>query len=205
MTEIVKNFTYNLPDEPGVTTTNNNEVVNAVYTGPRYIYVFLEEDNTPSQHSIITDESGEDFVPMPGLTKVKIDAEEDPLMACLFKQDSFSISDTITDREETLSNGETWSYGWPMDLAVFDYSTISYENDSWTVDFESWEDGWTELKILRNSLLSNSDGKVASDVPEALRTAWTEYRQKLRDLPTYWDGIPSWKVTMPVDPDGEQG
>lgn len=205
MTDIVKSFTYNLPDEPGVTTTNNNEVANAVYTGPRYIYVFLEEDNTASQHAIITDESGEDFVPMPGLTKVKIDADADPLFASLFKPDSFSIADTVVDKEETLPNGEVYSYAWPDDLAVFDYSTIKFENGSWTVDFQSYEDDWSGLISLRNSLLENTDGRVASDVPESLRTAWTEYRQKLRDLPTYWDGIPSWKVTMPSDPDEQQG
>lgn len=205
MTDIVKNFTYNLPDEPGVATTNNNEVVNAVYTGPRYVYAFLNEDNTLSQHEVITDESGEDYVPMPGLTKVKIDAETDPLIASLLQPASFAITDTISEVTQTLSNNEVYSYEWPMDLAAFDYSTITYENNSWNVEFTVWEDAWDELLILRNSLLNGSDGRVASDVPEELRNAWLDYRQKLRDLPSDWSGIPSYKVTMPSDPDGEQG
>lgn len=202
MTDIVKDFTYNLPDEPGVATRDNNEVANARYTGPRYIYVFLNEDNTLNTREVITDDSGEDFVPMPGLTKVKIDAEQDPLVASLVLPAHFTLVDEQTEVEQTLSNGEIYAYDWPIDLATFDYPSINYTDGTWNIEFDVWESDWDGLKNLRNSLLAGCDGRVASDVPEELRTAWINYRQKLRDLPTDWDGIPSWKVTVPTDPDG---
>ena len=41
-----------------------------------------------------------------------------------------------------------------------------------------------ELRIVRNSLLSNSDWAVMSDSPlsESKQTEWKTYRQKLRDI-----------------------
>ena len=41
-----------------------------------------------------------------------------------------------------------------------------------------------ELRIVRNSLLSNSDWAVMSDIPlsESKQTEWKTYRQKLRDI-----------------------
>jgi hypothetical protein len=32
--------------------------------------------------------------------------------------------------------------------------------------------------------LSNSDAQIADDMPQSVKDAWIEYRQKLRDLPS---------------------
>ncbi len=42
---------------------------------------------------------------------------------------------------------------------------------------------WERIRIWRDKLLSDSDVKMVDDAPWD-KTAWAEYRQKLRDLPT---------------------
>ena len=40
------------------------------------------------------------------------------------------------------------------------------------------------VRSHRNNVLSNSDGQVAEDMPDALKEQWKTYRQQLRDLPS---------------------
>jgi hypothetical protein len=48
----------------------------------------------------------------------------------------------------------------------------------------------------RNSLLASSDWTQLPDVPEAIRLAWAEYRQALRDIPQQ-EGFPQ-TIVWPV-------
>ena len=57
------------------------------------------------------------------------------------------------------------------------------------------------IKARRNSLLAASDGKIAPDMPEALKQKWLDYRQKLRDFPTDWADVPNYLVRFPQSPD----
>ena len=45
---------------------------------------------------------------------------------------------------------------------------------------------WESIRSLRNMMLAESDWTVLSDVPmaDALKTAWINYRQQLRDITT---------------------
>ena len=42
---------------------------------------------------------------------------------------------------------------------------------------------WDDIRAHRDRELNNSDGSIAEDMPESMKTAWKEYRQKLRDFP----------------------
>lgn len=57
------------------------------------------------------------------------------------------------------------------------------------------------IKDERNAKLANSDGKIASDMPAALKEEWIVYRQKLRDMPVDWAGVPFYLVRYPASPD----
>ena len=39
------------------------------------------------------------------------------------------------------------------------------------------------VRAHRNRELTNSDGAIAEDMPDELKTKWKTYRQQLRDLP----------------------
>ena len=59
------------------------------------------------------------------------------------------------------------------------------------------------IRGLRNSRLNASDGKVADDMPAALKKEWEDYRQKLRDIPQDWAAVPNKLIKYPTAPDGE--
>ena len=42
---------------------------------------------------------------------------------------------------------------------------------------------WDMVRAHRNRELTNSDGAIAEDMPDELKTKWKTYRQQLRDLP----------------------
>lgn len=60
-------------------------------------------------------------------------------------------------------------------------------------------DEW--VRRMRNTLLAQSDGKIAPDMPEELKQAWLTYRQKLRDLPVDLAEVPNWLIRFPKSPD----
>jgi|TARA_R110002095_G_scaffold211342_1_gene199430 hypothetical protein len=57
------------------------------------------------------------------------------------------------------------------------------------------------IRDERNSRLAASDSKLASDMPESLRTIWLNYRQRLRDLPSEWADTPNHLIKFPISPD----
>ncbi len=86
---------------------------------------------------------------------------------------------------------------------------IVYDKQSVTVDYKAplkffenkreYSDEW--LRSVRNSKLAASDGKIAPDMPEALKQQWLDYRQKLRDLPDDWLEVPNYLVRFPRSPE----
>lgn len=86
---------------------------------------------------------------------------------------------------------------------------IVYDKDSVTVDytaplkfFEYKRDRGDEfIRSVRNQKLATSDGKIAPDMPSALRQQWLDYRQKLRDMPVDWAGVPGYLVRFPRSPE----
>ena len=56
------------------------------------------------------------------------------------------------------------------------------------------------IRDVRNSMLDKSDGRIASDMPEAMKQAWLDYRQKLRDLPADWLEVPNHLIRFPLPP-----
>jgi hypothetical protein len=59
-------------------------------------------------------------------------------------------------------------------------------------------DEW--VRKVRNALLTASDGKISEDMPESLKQAWLDYRQKLRDLPIDMAEVPNFLIRFPRSP-----
>ena len=57
------------------------------------------------------------------------------------------------------------------------------------------------IRKIRDSKLAASDGKIAPDMPEALKQQWLTYRQQLRDLPVDWADVPNYLVRFPRSPE----
>ncbi len=79
----------------------------------------------------------------------------------------------------------------PSIFHQFDYATKQW------IDPRTPDDLWAAVRVQRNALLSASDWTQLPDVPGATQSAWTSYRQALRDITNQPD--PS-NVTWPTEP-----
>ena len=80
-------------------------------------------------------------------------------------------------------------------------SGINTDNATPENDFRRRSDG--EIRKDRDAKLKQSDGRIAEDMPEDVKTKWEGYRQKLRDIPQDWAAVPNHLIRWPKDPDGE--
>jgi hypothetical protein len=111
-----------------------------------------------------------------------------------------------------LSEEELLQYGVavvrPVAEPSFDMLTQTCSTTVELID-EEWVQVWTvenlnqavaeqNVRDRRNQLLSDSDWTQGKDVPENISTAWTTYRQALRDISTQ-EGFP-YNVIWPSQP-----
>ena len=95
--------------------------------------------------------------------------------------DRFTYSSTLFPDDiynfESITVANPGSAG-PDDITISAFTPKEKMNG---VDFDKT---WDHVREHRNKVLANSDGMVAEDMPDALKTQWKTYRQQLRDLPT---------------------
>jgi len=204
-TTITQTFTYVCPDELRSSSVADNTTVNASYTGPSKWWVFVDAttgviENTYPFYDEAND--GENAAAPEGTTKVLVDSQQDPLVASLIDPTAFTMTTAASDVTQTLSNGETWVYSYPLEPDEFvDLDTLTYADGSWTYDMLEPEITWEMLREIRDRMLEATDGNIAEDMPAAVKQPWLDYRAALRDLPATWNGIPAHKVTLPNTPD----
>ena len=123
-----------------------------------------------------------------------------------------SFSDNMS--EEELNGWGVYSVEL-VDPPVEDFDSKVSEGEPQFID-GSWKQNWVITKLTkkelsqktedksssfrkrRDALLKDSDWTQGKDIPENISTAWAEYRQKLRDLPSQ-KGFPS-KISWPKEP-----
>jgi hypothetical protein len=95
-----------------------------------------------------------------------------------------------------------WVFVWESSVTQpFTLSQLEAKAD------ELWAaEALTKVRRMRDNLLTQSDWTQGADVPDAIKTAWTSYRKKLRDMPAdnpdaklSADGVLS-DVTWPTKP-----
>jgi hypothetical protein len=204
ITRTEKTFTYNIPDEYLHQTNDLGKTATWTYTGPDKMWIFVDnETNKILSRFHYTERDNGAEVPTPeGMTKILVDANEDPLLASLLHNevDYFSLG----RHETTLPDGSVY---WHTDPLPPDhaYELIDIEYDTETNKLKKpypWKKPhitWEELIDVRNNMLRLSDSKYRVASPEEL-PEWEEYRQKLRDLTTTFNGIDPWMIPFPVEP-----
>jgi hypothetical protein len=112
---------------------------------------------------------------------------------------------TITCNVTLAETGEVISFTASPDDAE-EYGRVLYEQLNttdlasvapFTDEARATQDAYL-ARLKRNTLLSNTDWTQTNDVPEATKTAWTTYRQELRDI-SLQAGFPS-TITWPTAP-----
>lgn len=109
-------------------------------------------------------------------------------------------SSTFTE-EEIADAGFTGPYEIPEYNAEIETLEWDSELSDWEIIPISDDILWERLRNRRNFILSNTDWTQLPDAPltSAKKTAWTSYRQELRDLPA--STVDPKNVTWPTQPE----
>ena len=100
-----------------------------------------------------------------------------------------------------------------FDLRTFDYDpeTKTWGTPEFSCDVcgDGQPDvnfGWDWVRQYRDSMLKACDHRIAPDAPESYLAGWSEYRQKLRDLPEAWAGVgtATHLICWPRDPEQQE-
>lgn len=208
-TIITKTFSYPIPDDYLYQTNTENKTGSYTYTGPDKLWVFVNNDTGKLYSGICYTEKddGEDVPNGIGQTKVLVTAEADPEILSMIWLGDNDYSALPTKAEE-LPDGSVYSR---VDPTPPDHTyelmdcVYNLESQTWIKPFP-WKKphmDWDTLKAARINLLAESDKIIATKILTEEQAASLEvYRQKLRDLPTTFDGIDPWKVPFPTLPDG---
>jgi len=220
-----KTVLYPVPETYLGDTQDDFDVGIATYHGPRYLRTRwqLPDENGIIQHKgshgvwSIDDPSG--LMPCPvDCVEVILDAEEHPIHAImLWGAEHPGAHIAISCGPEDIPDIEIMD---PLSITeALDPQSCKYDpvTSQWVgpefrrdvpdprdPEAEGSRFSWKIVRMHRDHLLAQSDQKVAmSDVPDAVRQPWIEYRQKLRDLPADWAdvGNATYLIQWPMDPD----
>ena len=202
MATITKMLTYSIPDMLYSLENTLGKTSTQLYEGPDEIVMWLDKETGYLMEAYAPED--EPDRPLPLNLKREILRADTDINCCKI---GLIYGGLETPKIYEVSVG-------PVDqpnATVVDPSDIRivYDKDSVTVDytaplkfFEYKRDRSDEfIRSVRDSKLAASDGKIAPDMPEALRQQWLDYRQKLRDLPADWLDVPNYLVRFPRSPE----
>jgi hypothetical protein len=207
-----KAFTFILPDEPYKDTTALNQVINAEYTGPRYLVARLENSTGIVQNAANGSDAleGLEFERFheEGHTFFVIDANENPFEAAYLT--NAYTHDEIVDPTFELPRGlGSWTYHYDdfkgglsqcfyqIDLK---YNTVSKEFTAprYRLHANSRENSFaafkTQADVIKKSLVDHADEYSAED-----KTKLQEYADWLDNLETTFHDVDHWKIPFSLD------
>ncbi len=200
MAQISVEFDLPLPNEFLVDHSfSEGKTRKYTYHGPDKIYLQIGEDGT-EKYGPLTAEDIADGRPVPAdvVEWYEVDCTTNPLVCQLRGPIVNDLQEDYTDEAYHPGSPEVpgydrYSYALPlMPGDIFDKLNIKVVDGElqvtpFTVSEKllGREDDltWDDIRKHRNMMLGMSDGQVAEDMPQDLKDAWAEYRQKLRDLP----------------------
>ncbi len=206
MRKIEKTFTYPVWDEWRKNSFENGKTGTFTYKGPEFLT--FEVGNDPDDPDNYGKESGwclweKSDLERPtaqDITRITVDCKENPLLCEIGNDDGKEEGvllrrqrewKTLWDAPEGYPDVEYTDDVEPRD--IYDESNITYDFDKqefnigihdWAATGTKMDLTWDEVRDVRDQELHDTDAKVGqADAPQAIQTAWLEYRQKLRDLP----------------------
>ena len=206
MAHIQKTVTYNMPDEYEGNTNTQGKTSTMPYDGPEQLILWIVKETGEIEQTWDKDDYTEQ--PLPLHLEVKtIDADSDEnclKIGMLFG--GFAIPKVYEvrvgpngDKNSEVVDPSDARKIYDENAVVENYliSPIPFKTD-WrhkTDDF---------IREERNGKLQECDGRVAEDMPDgAVKQAWIDYRQKLRDIPADWAAVPNHFIKWPANPDGD--
>ena len=222
---IEKSFTYKIPDEWRGTTFDQGKTGTFTYKGPRFLTLEISLETGRETGWCLWEDR--DLERPCGLDKTRITVDcslnDENALLC-------EIANDCGDPEQVKFRTErSWSIQWeapegythlwqpdevePRDIydefnIVYDFETGKFTLPLKTFAAEGMTTdlSWDDVRMVRNKMLAGADGKISEDMPQHMKDAWMEYRQKLRDLPTVLAHLPPWVAghMFPEEPKFDQ-
>jgi len=205
MANIQKTLTYSLPDVMYSSTTDLGKTSTMNYDGPSEIVLWIDKETGYLEQCHCHEEEPDCPLPLHLRREIlKADTDVNTIKIALLwggieEPKVYEVSVGPSDQPNAIIPD-------PTHIAEVYNEYALYDDYKKPLEFRKMErsayvEGWNFLRQERNHRLSNSDGKLAEDMPDSLKQQWREYRQKLRDMPVTWDGVPGNLVRFPPAPD----
>lgn len=211
ITVVTKTLTYTCPDELYSLSVAAGNTGTVTYTGPDRMWVMVDNDTNKISLPAYTSMDDGDLIPVPpGMTRIEVTADDQNglIILSLIDRSRISEPDGYTETTETMPDGSEWIIGTPIHLtsvhSIFEI-TYDFDNNTWNMPLSTSPVTWDDVLNARNGMLLASDGRIAPDMPDALKQQWIDFRQALRDLPTIFgkgtdNEVAPWKIKLPTAP-----
>lgn len=205
-----KNFTFILPDEPYKTSTTLNQVVNAVYDGPRYLVGRIDD----TTNIVINTAYGTDNLEDIDLSKyieedhsfIIIDASVNPFEAAYLT--NLYKHDLIEDPTFDLPNGlGSWTYHYDdyeggIGQCFFQHQ-LGYDKETSTFIAPPYRThALTPESVFEGAKLQSTEitaALAANDYSTEDRAKLTAHATWLKNLAKTYKGVDHWKINFPTD------
>lgn len=200
MTNISKEFTYNITDDQYSQTSHNAETATLTYTGPATVYAVLNSATNKLTGETIPEaqwDNGEYNNQDDGRYAVEVDCDSDTLVCALLGGIDPTIVPEIS--EDVPGSAIPYVRNDPM-LPDHTYEVKEVEYNPSTGEFVKpfpWKapiESWPEFISLRNNQLHNADRALSEDLPESVYNKVAKYKKYLRDLPATAGA--AWNITL---------
>ena len=187
MSNIRKEFSYDMPDREFGQTNELRLSGTVTYDGPAKMYVVIDENTNKFTGHTIDENRFETFYEVDdGMYAVEVDCNKDTLVCAIIGK--YRVLDPIPKIQEEVPNSLPYTRDDPIPPhETYDQHELEYDrgSNSWKRPFKwekpisdwEWQLGW------RNMELSRTDRKLSEDLPENIYNDMTAYRQTLRNLP----------------------
>ena len=209
ITTVTTDLTYVCPDDFYSQSVANGDTATASYTGPDRLWVFVDNATTNIELPAYSERDDGATIPVRlGCTKVEITSDTQQGLTLLALIEPGNLADPTGHAvvNETLPDGSVHSTTSPIALrSAYSIRTVTYVDGTWTIPLQTSDKTWDDIINARDGMLTSSDGRIAPDMPAALKQQWVDYRAALRNFPSTMgrgtaDEVPAWKCALPTSP-----
>ena len=194
MTNITKEFQYNIADDIYSQTNELRQTATATYVGPEKKYAVVDAESNKLTSATITEEQFETFNDTNSdVYAVEIDCNGSDTVICAMLDGGINpiglpvVSEDIPGSDNAFVRTEPVL---PSD--TYELKEIQYDRSNNVfvkpLPWKAPEQTWQDIIGYRNTTLSASDRTLSDDMPESLYNKVAEYKQYLRDLPVIFGG-----------------
>ena len=197
-------LTYSIPDQVHTTETTLGKTSTQLYNGPDQLVLWIDKETGRVMQSFAVEDEPDRPLPLDLKREIlKADTDENCIKIALI----YGGLDTpkIYEVDVGPSDHPNAQVVDPSDIRqVYDRESVDQDYTAplqFFVAVRTRDDAF--IRKERNGRLANSDGIISPDMPEEMKQAWLDYRQKLRDLPALWADVPNHLVQFPIRPDDD--